>query len=467
LTGYAPTTTRLCSLAEDVLVEGEAGPGPLSVVTDWGEFVFDPVSEPVRESIRRMVLGPVALDNVPAAGLAERAELDAVLAQLSGSVVHSIRTDDGQGALLSAVPTSARAPFDMRSPSPAQPVRLSRFALLRPRDGELSLESAQARFRVVLHQPLAVQAAAALAEAVTVEDLSASLDVPSTVISDIVGFLTAAGVVLVGDGAARFGEDSDPALRPWDHHELLFHRLSRSRFTSAATLDATMPSPAVKPSPPGERFPLSRPTVPELLDRDAPLTALLESDYTCPDFTTRELSFEQLGELLYRSARVRGPGPAHLPHGMTHEASQRPYLSIAGLYELELYLSLERCAGLPRAVFHYDPAEHALTLVNSDDAERSALLDTAMIAACCVRRPAALITIAARMDRTAVLGGAAYATTLMHVGALQQTLSLVAQSMGLEAHPIPADGYDTVDRTIGLRWPAEVVVGQCVLNSPL
>jgi hypothetical protein len=76
-----------------------------------------------------------------------------------------------------------------------------------------------------------------------------------------------------------------------------------------------------------------------------------------------------------------------------------------------------------------------------------------------------LLTMTARMSRIAwVLGSAAYATTLVHVGALQQVLYLTAKAMGLAAHAVPVDAGDRVDRSLKLEWPAEVSVGECVLD---
>ncbi|MGH3648455.1 MAG: hypothetical protein ACRDTM_14920, partial [Micromonosporaceae bacterium] len=57
-------TIRLWSLTEDVLVEGGPGQGPLTVVTRWGEFTFHAIDARSRESLRRMSLGPVSLDNI-------------------------------------------------------------------------------------------------------------------------------------------------------------------------------------------------------------------------------------------------------------------------------------------------------------------------------------------------------------------------------------------------------------------
>jgi SagB-type dehydrogenase family enzyme len=197
------------------------------------------------------------------------------------------------------------------------------------------------------------------------------------------------------------------------------------------------------------------------------LAALLETDHSCPEFSERPLSARQIGEFLFRAARVRSVGPAHLPGGPSHEASQRPYFSVACLYELEIYVGINRCTDLARGIYHYDPLWHTLTLINDDAAVLDSLLDMAMIAAGSHRRPSALLTMTARMARIAwVLGGAAYATTLLHLGALQQVLYLAAKAMGLAAHAVPVDAGDRVDRALKLEWPAEVSIGECVLDFP-
>lgn len=473
----AEMTVRLWSLTEDALVEGEPEGGPLTVVTRWGEFTFEAIDARARESLRRMRLGPISLENVtptsarksPAAGVNDHRTLDEVLDVLSGSVVHSLGLDDRQGPLLSAVPTAPAVSFPLDQVPLSRPVRLSRFALIRPYGSALLLESPRAQFRVVLHRSLAAHIASALAGPRTIAQLAADLRSHGPIVGHVVAYLAAAGIVLVGDDAGPAVEDSDPALRLWAHHALTFHVRSRSRHGNGedfAAEEALAASPAVKPPPAGRRFPLHRPEIAELMTDDASLTALLESDAECPAVSPNPLRAEQLGELLYRSARVRGPGPPRRPGGTVHEASQRPYFSLACLYELEIYLSLERCAGLPRGIFHYDPADHALTQLTSDDAALHELLEMARTAAGSARRPSALITVTARMDRMAALGSAAYATTLTHLGALQQTLCLVARAMGLRAHAVPVDANDTVERVIGLTWPAEVGVGECVLDSP-
>ncbi|MDI5980856.1 SagB family peptide dehydrogenase [Amycolatopsis magusensis] len=469
------TTVRLWSLSEDALVEEGDEAGSLNVVTRWGELNVESAGAFAIESLRRMGLGPVSLQNVvtarkagPARKLHDLAGLERVLDQVSGSVVHSLGLADGQRPLLSVVPVVASPAFRLTEVGPRVLNRLSRFAVLRPEDGDLLLESPRAEFRVVLSQPQAVRIASSLAAPATVEALAGSTGVPEHVVADVVAFLTAAGVVLSGDDEEHFAEDADAALRHWSHHELLFHTHSRSRrgeiVSEAAYQQATEnPPPLTKPAPEGERFPLS---APDLGGASPSLTELLENDHECPKFSPVDLTREQLGELLFRSARIRSAGPAHPPIPPGHDATQRPYFAIACLYELELYLSIDRCAGLPRAIYHYDPDGHALTLIDDDPGHLAAMLDLAKVAAGSMRRPAAMISVTARMERTAwVLGGAAYAVTLMHVGALQQTLYLCAKAMGLAAHAVPVDASDTVDRVLGLDWPAEIGVGECVLDA--
>lgn len=455
---------HLVSLSDDVLVESEPGGRCVVVVSRWGELSMEEPGALVRECLRRMGLGPVSLANVTD-GRQENG-LRQLLADLRGSVVHSLGLRDRGGPLLSAEPCAAGAEFSLPDLEPTRAVRLSRLATIRRCADQLVIESPRAEFRVVLHQPLAVRVSTALAAAHTATEVADAFGEATPVVLAVLRYLMASGAAVPAADDGTFVEDDDAAARYWTHHELTFHRRSRSRQRDCTQGPDELPPPAPVTKPmAGTRVPLYRPDLGAELEPG--LTALLEADHGCPDFTDRALTERQLGELLFRAARIRGPGPEHLPHGMTHTASQRPYLNIACLYELELYLSIERCQGLPLGVYHYDPAGHALTLVTDDGATRAELLDAAKVAAGCVLRPPVLISLTARMDRMTALAGAAYATTLMHVGALQQTLYLVAKAMGLVAHPVPVDAGDSLQRALDVPWPAEIGVGECVVDCPV
>ncbi|MFJ7219540.1 SagB/ThcOx family dehydrogenase [Amycolatopsis sp. NPDC098790] len=468
-------TIRLWSLTEDTLLE-PGDDGSLVAITWWGEFDFPDLSDGVRESLTRLALGPVSMANLTVSGRgtdveAWRRSLRRVLNGLAGSVVHSLALHDGRGPLLSAIPVIQFPVFAADPLPPGRRVRFSRFVALRPERGSLLAESPGARYQVVLSRPPAVLIASLLAAPATVAHLAELTGLSEVVVADVVSFLVAAGLVLVADDDGAFTEAGDPELAVWSHDDLMFHARSRTWRKGVQPDPAVLagsPPPVVKQVSAGPTFPLPRPDLAALSARTADnLTSLLESDHYCPDFSERSLSAAQIGEFLYRAARVRSVGPAHLPGGPSHEASQRPYFSIACLYELEIYVGLNRCSDLARGIYHYDPLWHTLTLINDETVILDGLLDMAMIAAGSHRRPSALLTMTARMARVAwALGGAAYANTLVHVGALQQVLYLTAKTMGLAAHAVPVDAGDRVDRALKLEWPAEVSVGECVLDFP-
>lgn len=480
-------TIALWSLTEDTLVEiGEDG--SLVVMAGWGELEVAGADALTLESLRRMALGPVSLRNVTSspdsyrsgpdseapwtdAGPADFAPLRGVLTRLSGSVVRSLGQRNGQRPLLSVIPVGHAPEFVVLPVPPGRLVRLSRFAALRRGAGGLLLESPCAQFRVLLSRAPAVRIASSLSSPATIAEIAAETGLAEEMVADVVDYLVASGAVLVGAENAEFAEDTDPELRRWSHHDLLFHVRSRNRVAggryevASGRAAGAPPEPVVKPVPEGPSYPLYRLDPAAAGADDKVLTGVLETDHHCPVFDGRELSARQLGELLYRAARVRSVSELALSPEYRYEASQRPYFSIARLYELELYLGIDGCDGLPKGIYHYDPAGHVLTLVNDDADELDAMLDMAMVAGKGRQRPAALVTVTARLARTSwALGGSAYSTALLHLGALQQTLYLIAKAMGLAAHAVPLDAGDRVDQALKLRWPYEVALGECVLG---
>ncbi|MQA07488.1 MAG: SagB/ThcOx family dehydrogenase [Pseudonocardiaceae bacterium] len=473
-----PSTVRLCSLREDVLVESNVEDESLLVTSRWGEFHISDPDPIVNESLRRMSLGPVSLQNVVStvrpwrSGNAEysdeAASLERVLTRLSGSVVHSLGLADTHGPLFSADPVIRNPAFTPPSVGSSQPVRLSRFAAIRPSDDGLVLESPLAPYRVVLHQPLLSELIAWFNTPVATAELASDLRIPQPVIAEIVSYLAASGTVLIGDDNARFAEDDDSTLQGWSHHELLFHsrsRMARHDVASGAVyaLPAEQP-PTVKPVPEGEQLALFRPDQSALAREDTPPVDVPSGNYD-PGPAVTQLSAAQLGELLFRAARLHSVVPVHPEMGVSYEISERPYWSSRGVYELELYVSVNECAGLRCGIYHYDPQRHALTLINDSDADLIELLDSAKIAAGSTKRPPALITTTARMVRLFwMFGGNAYAMTLMHAGALQQMLHSTAAAMGLSTSAVARDASDVTDRALRLRWPSEVGVGQCAIG---
>jgi SagB-type dehydrogenase family enzyme len=474
-TGRAGGPVELWSLREDVLVEDDPEHPRLVIVSRWGEMGIDSPDDLVRESLRRMVLGPIILENIRT-GIEhhEWAKLHEVLDTLGGSVVRSLGQPE-DGLLLSAIPIARHASLHPKAIDPTLPLRLSRFAAMRAVLGELLVESPLAQYHVTLHQQLACQVTTGMSAVTTIERLAELVDVTPELVDGLVSYLAATGIVLVGEWVnekARFDEDTDPTLLRWSHHELLFHsrsRMGRYGGQSGAVFPHSedLPSPElVKPIRDGESFPLYRPSIADLIASDPPLTEVIENAGLWPELTDRQLTAEQVGELLYRAARIRSvSSESTTGTAISYDTSDRPYLSTYGLYELELYVSVHNCVDLPRGTYHYDPQRHLLTLINDSQADLNELLASARVAAKAKLQPPLLITMTARVARSSwMFGGIGYYLTLTHIGALQQMLCLVANSMGLAACAPAVDPGDVTDTTLGLDWPAEVGVGEFIVG---
>jgi SagB-type dehydrogenase family enzyme len=184
--------------------------------------------------------------------------------------------------------------------------------------------------------------------------------------------------------------------------------------------------------------------------------------YGDPPITAR-----QLGEFLYRVARVRRllpPDPA--AGGRPYAVSSRPYPSGGATYDLELYVTANTCLDLPAGLYHYEPLGHQLERLTERTAEVEALLRDAQASAGLAEPPQVLITLASRFQRLSWKYAAmAYATTLKNVGVLYQTMYLAATAMGLAPCALGGGNADLFARAAGTDYYAESSVGEFMLGS--
>lgn len=464
----------LWSFREDVVIE-RSPDGGLVFFTRWGEVTVECPVQAIAESLHRMTLGPVALAHIDGLDLGALRE---VLKRFPGCVVRSLALHSSPMPLLSATPIAPVGLLELPALDARRPVRLSHFAFTREDHGELRLESPLSHHHITLHRRAVTAVVDALSKPTTCADIAKVLTLAQPLVVEIVSYLVATGIAVTGDretgqASPRFAEDHDQRLLNWAPHELLFHtrsRLGRHDDPVGAVynnLHRVAPLPVVKPVPAGRRFPLHRPDLTTAAANDMSLTQAMEQRRSVREFAEEGPSIEQLGELLFRAARVREQSEVPGPGDVRYDVSRRPYPTTGALYELELYLTVERCAGLPRGIYHYDPLEHALTLINERSGQVDELLDGATVLTGGTRRPPVLITMTTRMGRLSwVYSGISYATTLKHVGVLQQTLYLVATAMGLAPCALALGDGEVATEAFGLDWPAEVSVGEFVVGSP-
>src|SRR5262249_34525071 len=150
---------------------------------------------------------------------------------------------------------------------------------------------------------------------------------------------------------------------------------------------------------PGDVFALHKPDAEQLERKDVPFDRVVEARRSIRDYASQAITAEQLGEFLYRVARVRRvlrPDPERFRH---HEVANRPYPSGGATYDLELYVTIDRCVGMQGGIYHYDPLAHALGKLADRNTHIEALLRDAQLAAALECPPQILIILASRFQR--------------------------------------------------------------------
>lgn len=287
---------------------------------------------------------------------------------------------------------------------------------------------------------------------------------------DVCWMLARAGAIVPVEADGRPLEAKDPKLRQWDFHDLLFHtssRLGRTEKPIGGTFSFKgdiAPTPALKRNVWVERMlPLPRPDIAALSRCDMPLTAAIETRRSIRQHSIVPPSIAQLGEFLYRSVRTRSLTPS--PIG---EFVSRPHANGGACYEQEYYITIDACIDFPRGFYYYDSLHHGLCLISGPDAEMEALLDEASVATARQGRPQILITIASRFHRVGwKYRGMGYATQLKNIGAVYQTMYLVATAMNLAGCGLGIGNTDRFCRMTGLDYLEEGSIGEFMLGRPL
>ncbi|MRG93718.1 SagB family peptide dehydrogenase [Polyangium spumosum] len=356
---------------------------------------------------------------------------------------------------------------------PARRHVLSRFAYQRRVGAGLVLESPRC------HALLRIEdaRAAALCFALARPTAPAALTVPGAspeATTTLVGLLVAAGFLLPVDEDDHTEEDRAFELASWSFHDLVFHARSRPG-RHASPCGKTFPFRGRVPPPPALRPPpaaadppiaLHRPNLDALVRDDRPFTAVLEGRRTVYAQGREPISVEQLGEFLYRSARVRAFFPATPETG--YDITSRPSPAGGACHDLEVYLAVDRCGGLEPGLYHYDPAAHALARVQGRTPEVAALLQGAAQATIGGRLPQVLVCLASRFQRVSwSYEGISYAITLKNAGVLYQTFYLVATAMNLACNGVGRGDSDLFCKAAGTDYHAETTVGEFALGSRL
>ena len=275
-----------------------------------------------------------------------------------------------------------------------------------------------------------------------------------------------------GNGLRPAEGDDDLVL--WDFHDLVFHARS-TEGRHANPLGGVYPYagvmaalPAVRPRWPGKKIDL-RKVLAAHPQAVSPTATLLRERHSTRSFDHRRpITLAELARFLDGTARVQSRWRSRLDvggGGPVVAYTGRPYPSGGGSYELELYLAVNKCEGLPRGFYHYDAGTHALVPIGVRMQQLEALLTGAEFAMGAPSVPQILITIAARFGRISwKYSSVAYALILKDVGVLTQTLYMMATDMGLGGCAIGSANIDLFAQMTGIEFHVEGPVGQFAIG---
>lgn len=356
-------------------------------------------------------------------------------------------------------------------------VSLSRFAYQRNHEGGMVLESPLSKFRVRLTDWRASAILAQLAQPQSLRRVTPPPQIGAETAYQFLNLLWATGFLSLEAAEA-------PELKLWEFHNLLFHSRSRQGRHDyptgdiAASVEVWHQFPVVKPPMSGQIVPLPQFSIEAIRQRDKTLTTALEKRQSIREYDDHQpITVEQLGEFLYRTARIKEIYRLEAEQQTLLKAefgeafdwgelSRRPYPCGGAMYELEIYPVVRHCAGVSPGLYHYDPLNHHLAKLDAADADTQALLKDAHQSSGEQGMPQVLLIITARFGRLfRKYRSLAYALVLKHVGVLYENFYLVATNMGLAPCALGSGDSDHFAQATGLDYVVESSVGEFMLGS--
>lgn len=175
------------------------------------------------------------------------------------------------------------------------------------------------------------------------------------------------------------------------------------------------------------------------------------------------ITLDQLSELLYRVARVRG-----VLRGEGAEVVDRPVPAGGALHEVEVLLASQHCDGLDPGLWWYDGHEHRLVQLAEVGRDLERLVGFATTATLQKEPPQVLLQFAARPARLLTkYESIGYALMAKHTGVLMHAVYLAAEAMGLATCGVGAGDGSAFAAATGRGLGELAPIGEMTLGSRL
>jgi oxazoline/thiazoline dehydrogenase len=424
-------------------------------------------------TLAELQVGPVRCDQLSARWRA--AELATAIRRMAERSLLEFDCMVGDATIMAAIPVAGSTPARFGSAVADGRYLLSRFAYIHRSGQSLLLESGRSRWRITVLDATLLPVIGALMRNVSFMDiLTKCPHLPMDSVRECLRFLIGLGIVEELKEDEEPEEDRTAELAQREFHDVLLHAESRHGLASQVIggvfpfVGKFMPTPAIKDQVGDITVKLFRPDLESLARADMSLSRAMETRRSIRRFAARCLTEKELGEFLFRVGRadaLRRP-PRGDPHG--YETTVRTYPSGGAAYDIELYITAWRCEGLQRAVYHYHPLEHKLSLVTSRQVTVARIVRDAQRSAAHSDPPQVVVTLASRFSRLSwKYRGIAYAITLKNVGVLYEAMYLVATAMGLAPCALGGGDATLFSEATGQDPLTESSVGEFILGVPL
>ncbi|MFC1836390.1 SagB family peptide dehydrogenase, partial [Thermodesulfobacteriota bacterium] len=358
------------------------------------------------------------------------------------------------------------------SVSEATRCKLSGFAYIHQDGGDFVLESPLSVHKLVFLDKKPVDMVYELVKGGSIVELAERIpDWEASTVRGLVEVLASCRFVSTQNDHVSPDED-EPPLAIWEFHDLLFQarsRAGRHRKPSGGTYrfqDEIPPLPLVKPPASEEMIPLEEPDLDTLEQEDVPFSAVLEDRMSVREFSEDPITAEELGHLLFRTARIKYVQK----DDKTGDVGFRPSPGGGAIHELEIYPLVQRCEGLAPGLYHYRQQEHQLERLSGMAPELQSMVHYAAGAMGKLEdrdRLQVLLLITSRFPRLAwKYQSMAYSVTLKNVGCLYQTFYLVATAMNLAPSAIGSGDSELFAKATGIDYYSEPLIGEFVIGRP-